>query len=58
MPKTLAVSERPGRGFVLKSDGDTTTLVSLNFDRAGRVTDIYIVRNPEKLEDLRAVVIH
>ena len=46
------------RGIALKNDGATTAAVSFAYDQAGRATDIYIVRNPEKLARLGAVAIH
>lgn len=46
------------RGIVLKHDGATAAAVSFAYDEAGSATDIYIVRNPDKLANLDAVAIH
>lgn len=46
------------RGIVLKNDGATTAAVSFAYDEAGQATNIYIVRNPDKLANLGAVLIH
>jgi RNA polymerase sigma-70 factor (ECF subfamily) len=46
------------RGIVLKHDGATTAVVSFAYDEAGKATNIYVVRNPEKLANLGAVAIH
>lgn len=45
-------------GFVLKQDGTVVATVSFAFDGSDRVTDIFIVRNPEKLAGLGATTIH
>ncbi len=46
------------RGIVLKNDGATTAIVSFAYDEAGKATNIYIVRNPDKLANLGTVAIH
>lgn len=46
------------RAFVLEHDGATTAIVSFAYDESGSATDIYIVRNPDKLAKLGAVTIH
>ena len=46
------------RAFVLEQDGATAAIVSFAYDEAGNATDIYIVRNPDKLASLGAVTIH
>lgn len=46
------------RGFVLAKGGETVATVSFGFDADERVTDIFIVRNPEKLAALREERIH
>ena len=46
------------RGIVVKSDGATEAAVSFAYDEAGNATDIYIVRNPDKLAGLGTVAIH
>lgn len=46
------------RGFVLQHEGLTIAAVSFAFDQAGMATDIYIVRNPEKLARLWQVTIN
>ena len=40
------------RGLVLKQAGEIVATVSFAFDRRDRVTDIFIVRNPDKLAGL------
>lgn len=40
------------RGLVQKQGGETIATVSFAFDRSDRVTDIFIVRNPDKLAGL------
>ena len=47
-----------GRGFVLKQGGAVVASVSFAYDEAGGATDVYIMRNPDKLTDLTAVAIH
>ena len=46
------------RGFVLKNDTVTSASVSFAYDEAGRVTDIFIMRNPAKLASLQAATIN
>lgn len=46
------------RGIVLQQDGKTMATVSFAYDEAGRSTDIYIMRNPGKLEFLASDTIH
>ena len=46
------------RGFVLRRDGATMAAVSFAYDEVGRLTDVFIVRNPDKLEALDAAAIH
>lgn len=46
------------RGIILKHDGATEATVSFAYDEAGRATDIFIVRNPDKLANLGTVAIH
>jgi RNA polymerase sigma factor (sigma-70 family) len=46
------------RGLVLKQGGETVATVSFAFDRSDRVTEIFIVRNPEKLAGLGGALIH
>ncbi|WP_331372946.1 RNA polymerase sigma factor SigJ [Sinorhizobium chiapasense] len=48
-----------GRGIVLRSeDGDVAATVSFGYDTDGRVTDIFIVRNPDKLTHLDDATVH
>lgn len=54
----FVVDMNGGRGIVLKYDGATAAAVSFAYDEAGQATDIYIVRNPDKLSNLGAVSIH
>lgn len=46
------------RGFALKHDGATAAIVSFAYDDAGRATNIYITRNPDKFTGLGPVAIH
>ncbi|NKB58345.1 MAG: sigma-70 family RNA polymerase sigma factor [Alphaproteobacteria bacterium] len=46
------------RGVLLKKDGATTAAVSFAYDEAGKATNIFIVRNPDKLANFGAVAIH
>ena len=45
------------RGIVLKHDGAAVAAVSFAYDEAGRVANIYIVRNPDKLVNTSVVPI-
>lgn len=42
-----------GRGIILQKDGVTTASISFAYDEGGAVTNIYIMRNPDKLSRLR-----
>ncbi|QSQ19501.1 RNA polymerase sigma factor SigJ [Pyxidicoccus parkwayensis] len=44
-----------GRGLVLRKGGHTVATASFAYDEAGRTTDIYIIRNPDKLTGLDGV---
>lgn len=46
------------RGLVLKQRGEVVATVSFAFDRSDRITDIFIMRNPDKLAGLDEVSIH
>ncbi len=46
------------RGMLLTEEGAVVATVSFAYDAEGAVTDIYIVRNPDKLADLGTVAIH
>ncbi len=41
-----------GRGIVLHQQGNVTAVVTFGFDPSGQVTDIFIMRNPDKLARL------
>ena len=45
------------RGIVVERDGKTAAAVSFAYDKSGLVTDIYIMRNPDKLTRLGPVAI-
>ena len=45
------------RGIVLDCHGETAAAVSFAYDESGRATDIYIMRNPDKLARLGPVAI-
>jgi len=53
----IAADINGGRGLVLEKDGATTAAVTFAYDEAGRATDIYIVRNPDKLSRLDKAMI-
>ena len=46
------------RGVVIQKEGFAVAAVSFAYDEADQATDIYIVRNPDKLAHLGAVAIH
>jgi len=54
----IATDINGGRGVVLQKDGLATAAISFAYDEAGRTTNIYIVRNPDKLARLRGAAIH
>jgi RNA polymerase sigma factor (sigma-70 family) len=45
-----------GRGVVLQKDGETIAAISFAYDEAGAATNIYIMRNPDKLARLSGTV--
>ena len=45
-------------GFVLTEAGETVAAVSFGYDESGDATDIFIVRNPDKLARLQPVSLH
>ncbi len=58
-PLTWVASDlNGGRGFMLKLGGDLDATVSFAYDDGGLVTDIFVVRNPDKLNRLDTVRIH
>ncbi|MEJ8573902.1 RNA polymerase sigma factor SigJ [Microbaculum marinum] len=46
-----------GRGLLIRMDGTTVAAVSFGYDQAGRLHDIFIVRNPDKLARTAAVAV-
>jgi RNA polymerase sigma-70 factor (ECF subfamily) len=46
------------RGLVLRQRGETVATVSFAWDSSGRVTDIFVVRNPDKLAGLDDASVH
>lgn len=46
------------RGVLIQADGQTSSAVSATFDEAGFVREILIVRNPEKLHNLKPTQIY
>lgn len=46
------------KGLVLKQGGEIVAAVSFAFDRSDCVTDIFIVRNPDKLAGLGDISVH
>lgn len=53
----LAADINGGRGIVLKHGGTTLAAVSFAYDEAGNATDVYIMRNPDKLARLGTIAI-
>lgn len=47
-----------GRGIVLRQGETIVATVSFAYDRADRITDIFIIRNPDKLGVTESVKIH
>jgi RNA polymerase sigma factor (sigma-70 family) len=47
-----------GRGAILRKDGATIATLSFAYDEAGRASDVYIMRNLDKLSRLGAEAIH
>lgn len=47
-----------GRGVILRKDGATIATLSFAYDEAGKASDVYIMRNPDKLARLGAEAIH
>ncbi len=45
------------RGLILRQGGQVVAAVSFAFDRSDYITDIFIVRNPDKLRDLGQISI-
>jgi hypothetical protein len=41
-----------GRGVILRREGATVATLSFAYDDEGRVVDIYVMRNPDKLARL------
>ncbi len=46
------------KGLVLREQGGIVAIVSFAFDQADRITDIFIVRNPDKLEGFDSLNLH
>jgi len=52
------VSEINGaKGIILQKNGATTASISFAYDEGGAVTNIYIMRNPDKLTRLRGLAV-
>ncbi|HEV7371538.1 RNA polymerase sigma factor SigJ [Arenibaculum sp.] len=47
-----------GRGILLRKDGATVAALSFAYDEAGLVSDVFVMRNPDKLAALGAGAIH
>jgi RNA polymerase sigma factor (sigma-70 family) len=47
-----------GRGAILRQDGATIATLSFGYDEAGKASDVYIMRNPDKLARLDGEAIH
>lgn len=46
------------RGVIIKNEDVTTATVSFAYDKAGKATNIYIMRNPDKINNLNPISIH
>ncbi|MDJ0760548.1 MAG: RNA polymerase sigma factor SigJ [Woeseiaceae bacterium] len=46
------------RGVVLTDQGRVDAVVSFAYDQTGKATDVFIVRNPDKLGNLREISLH
>lgn len=46
------------RGVILRRNGTVDAIVSFAFDTTGKATDIYVMRNPDKLSGLNQTVVH
>lgn len=46
-----------GRGVILQHDGHVAAAVSFGYDDAGNATNIYIMRNPDKLAGLSGIAV-
>lgn len=53
----LASDINGGPGIILQKDGTTVGSISFAYDQTGKATNIYIVRNPDKLERLSGAAI-
>lgn len=47
-----------GRGFILRDGATTAAAVTFAYDDLGMATDIFVVRNPDKLSRLRGSPLH
>lgn len=47
--EVLVCEINSGLGFFVREDGKTTSIVTFSYDTEGRVTEIYAMRNPDKL---------
>ena len=56
--RTFVTDLNGQRGIVLRQRGRVEAAVSFAYNQLGRATDIYIVRNPEKLASLGKVRMH
>ncbi|MGF6090194.1 RNA polymerase sigma factor SigJ [Pseudomonas sp. 18173] len=52
----LPIEINGAQGVVIKADGVITASMTFGFDEAGRVSRIFIMRNPDKLAGLEAVL--
>jgi len=52
------ISINGARGIVLNHDGTTAAIVSFAYDESDKATDVYVVRNPDKLANFGAAEIH
>jgi RNA polymerase sigma-70 factor (ECF subfamily) len=54
----MAADINGGRGFILRDGATTAAAVTFAYDDLGMATDIFIVRNPDKLSHLGGSPLH
>ncbi|MBL4740623.1 MAG: RNA polymerase sigma factor SigJ [Sneathiella sp.] len=46
------------QGFMLKKEGEVGVTVAFDFDAQDQISDIFVMRNPDKLQNLGSIFIH
>ncbi|WP_242108653.1 RNA polymerase sigma factor SigJ [Luteimonas aquatica] len=54
----VAATINGSRGLLLQQDGTTVAVVSFSYDPEGRISGIYVMRNPDKMARLGETAIH